>query len=170
MSNRKSIFAFTLLAIIVLAIDLKPGIIEAIIDSLPGPTGSSLACNSPELIKEFQRKLDERIASLRPTINEKPINFLASTCLDKRGNLEEKNRCVENARQNYRKNLERLALDVERTETLGQVGNSLSCSMDYTFAEGSDPETFKFLLGRDDDGHLVWHFDSRIIAPYNRPY
>ncbi len=161
MSNRKSILAFALLAIIILVIDIKPSIIEAIIDSLPGPTGSSLACNSPNLFKEFQNKFDAKIAYAKTHINEKPILF-GDPCIDKRYDLGEKNRCEENIRQKYRDSLDRASLHIERTETLGKVGNSLSCSMDYTLEQGGDPETFKFLLGRDDDGHLVWHYDPRI--------
>jgi hypothetical protein len=144
MPNQKFIFVLALLAIILFGVNVKPELFGSIIKSFPASlTGSSLACNSPDLFKEFQRKFDERVANLKKTTGGSP---------------------------DYFKKLERYALHIERTETLGQVGNSLSCSMDYTVAEGSDPETFKFLLGRDDDGQLVWHFDSRIIAPYNRPY
>ncbi len=171
MSNRKSILAFALLAIIILVIDLKPGIIEAIIDSLPGPTGSSLASNSPELLSEFRQRLNERIESLKANVTQNTIAFDNGECSAKRDDPNcEKNR-VARAIEEHRNNLNHLALHIVRTETLGQVGNSLSCSMDYTFSEAADsPETFKFLLGRDDDGHLVWHYDPRVTPPYERPW
>lgn len=143
MPNPKLIFVLALLAIILFGVNVKPELFGSIIKSFPASlTGSSLACNSPDLFKEFQRKFDERVATIKRI----------------------------RPGQDSLKWLERYALHIERTETLGQVGNSLSCSMDFTYVEGGDTETFKFLLGRDDDGHLVWHYDPWIIAPYERPY
>ena len=172
MPSQKFIFGLALLAIILFGVNVKPELFGSIIKSFPtGLTGPSLACNSPDLFKEFRQRLNERIEGLKANVTQNTIAFDNGECSAKRDDPNcEKNR-VARAIEEHRNNLNHLALHIVRTETLGQVENSLSCSMDYTFSEAADsPETFKFLLGRDDDGRLVWHYDQRVTPPYERPW
>ncbi len=73
---------------------------------------------------------------------------------------------LQQATPDRRKALAHYALHIKRTETLGQVGNTLSCSMDYTLEEGGSVGTFVFLLSKDDDNKLIWRHNPFAIPPY----
>lgn len=107
---------------------------------------SSVACNSPELIGEFQRRFQASREKLAEKAREK------TTADDKRAELE--------------KSLAAFQMNIQSTTTLGKEGNMLRCEMtgDYG-AEGTGTFDVEYSVGRDDSNSLVWRFKG--MAPYD---
>jgi len=161
MPNHKFVFGLALLALIFLGISFKPELLGTTLKNI-NFSSPSLACNSSDLLQQFQRKFDEKIAYKKAHIDETPLFFSDEYSRDPEG----KKRHEESIIQNYRNSLDRAEWHVERTETLGQIGNLLSCRMEYTREKGQPAKTFQFLLGRDDQGRFTVHHDPMVMPPY----
>jgi hypothetical protein len=49
-----------------------------------------------------------------------------------------------------------MALHIQSTTTLGQMGNFNSCSMVYDHGRPDNNATYNYLIGRNDAGDIIW--------------
>jgi hypothetical protein len=97
---------------------------------------SPVACNSPDLIQEFQDRFSTSLRELRERLRQEPEPDAAISLKQY---------------ADYR-------LNIKSTATLRQDGNFLACQMSYDYGNPKVTFEFQYSVGKDDAGNLTWRY------------